>query len=169
VIDETLHGHERIPSLWRELFVFPLLPSVIQAALALLALVWSGMGRFGAPLPLPAALASGKDVLIDNTASLLRMAGHSAHTLGRYFDAALTDVVRALHAPASARPRDVYAWLSGVGRRRGVRVDLSVLRGQVERARFHDVRSASAIVSTARRIHLWRLEMLRGPQDDPRR
>jgi uncharacterized protein DUF4350 len=167
VVDETLHGHEHVPSLWKELFVFPLLPSVLQGGLALLAFVWSGLGRFGAPLPAPAPLASGKNVLVENTASLLQTAGHSAHTLGRYFDATVTEVARALHAPPTTR--DLHAWLDGLGRRRGVRVDLAVLAGQVERARGPEAASASTIVTAARRIHRWKREMLRGPQDDPGR
>ena len=33
VLDETLHGHERVPSLWRELFTFPLAVASVQGAL----------------------------------------------------------------------------------------------------------------------------------------
>src|SRR5262249_19925555 len=121
VVDETLHGFERIPSLWGELFAFPLLPAGVQGAVALLLLVWSGLGRFGRPGAGPAGLAPGKGVLIENTALLLRSAGHSAYSLGRYFDATLAEVARALHAPAFARGGETDAWLLEVGRKRGVR------------------------------------------------
>ncbi|HLA76701.1 MAG TPA: DUF4350 domain-containing protein [Vicinamibacteria bacterium] len=164
VVDETLHGHERIPSLWREMFAFPLLPSVVQAGLALLALVWSGMGRFGAPLPSPAARASGKDALIENTASLLRLAGHSAHTLGRYLEATVGDVGSALHAPAFSRPGELRAWLHALGRRRGSRVDLRALEEQVGHVQEAGARTAEPVVAAARRIHRWKQEMLRGPE-----
>lgn len=167
VVDETLHGHERIPSLWRELFAFPLLPGVLQAALTLAALVWSGLGRFGAPLPAEAALAPGKGVLIENTASLLRSAGHSAYTLGRYFDATVQEVAGALHAPAAAPGGEPHGWLDAVGRRRRVSVDLGTLRGQVERVRRQEVEGAAAVVAAARRVHRWREEMLRGPERRP--
>jgi hypothetical protein len=167
VLDETLHGHERIPSLWRELFAFPLLPAVLQGALALGALVWSGLARFGTPVPTPLGLGSGRAVLIDNTASLLRSAGYSAHTLGRYLDAAMEDVGRVLHAPAG-RPAEQRAWLSRIGRFRGVRVELTRLQAEVEATRQADRPSAAAIVSAARRIHRWKQEMLLGPQNRPR-
>jgi Domain of unknown function (DUF4350) len=169
VVDETLHGHERIPSLWRELFAFPLLPSVLQATLALLALIASGMGRFGAPLPRPPALASGKSTLIENTASLLRSAGHSAHTLGRYLDAAMSEVARALHAPSFARPEELRAWLRAASRRRGASVELPALAAAVERTREREGRRSESMVALARRIHRWKQEMLRGQQDHPGR
>jgi hypothetical protein len=50
VVDETLHGHEHVPSLWADLFAFPQLASVIHGGLALLFFIWAGMARFGAPL-----------------------------------------------------------------------------------------------------------------------
>jgi uncharacterized protein DUF4350 len=169
VVDETLHGHERSPSLWRELFAFPLLPSVLQAGLALAALVWSGMGRFGAPVPVPAARASGRDVLIENTASLIRSAGHSVYTLGRYLEASLADVARALHAPAFAKPGELRSWLQAVGRSRGTRVELGALEKQVAHVRDTDPRTAEPIVAAARRVHRWKQEMIRGPEGRPGR
>jgi hypothetical protein len=168
VVDETLHGHQRIPSLWRELFTFPLLPAALQAGLSLLVLVLSGLGRFGAPLPAGLSLAPGKSVLIENTAFLLRSAGHSAHTVGRYFDAALAEVARALHAPEGAKAKELREFLHGAARRRKTSVDLRTLEAQVERVKRQEVPPA-AIVAAARRVHRFREEMLRGPHDHPGR
>ncbi|MHC4164252.1 MAG: DUF4350 domain-containing protein, partial [Planctomycetota bacterium] len=56
VIDETFHGHVQEPSVHRALFDFPLLLSTLQALLTLLVLLWSGMGRFGAPAPAEVAI-----------------------------------------------------------------------------------------------------------------
>jgi hypothetical protein len=168
VIDETLHGHERIPSLWRELFAFPLLPAVLQAGLALLALVLSGLGRFGAPVKAELALAPGKSVLIENTAFLLRSAGYDAHTLGRYFDAAVAEVAHALHAPPGAKTRELSEFLQGAARRRRVSVDLRTLEAQIERLKRQPLAPA-AVVAAARRVYRFKEEMLRGPQDHPGR
>ena len=164
MVDETLHGHGRVPSVWRELFAFPFLPAVAQAALTFGVLVWSGLGRFGSPLSADLALAPGKGVLIENTAFLLRSAGHSAFTLGRYYEAALAEVGRALHAPPTVKVRDLQAWLSAAGRRRGVRVELSALEAQVARVSDQQLGPA-AVLRAARRIHRWKEEMLRGPHD----
>lgn len=168
IVDETLHGHERVPSLWRELFVFPLLPAVLQAALALAALILSGLGRFGAPLPAPPALASGKSVLIDNTAALMRTAGHSAHALGRYFEAAVADVAAGLHAPVR-EPARLAAWLRGQARGRRPGLDLASVQKQVENAQHSEAPSAAEVMAAARRTHRWRREMLRGPEEHPGR
>ncbi len=168
VVDETLHGHERIPSLWRELFAFPLLPAVVQAGLALLILVWSGMGRFGAPLPYPTVGASGKNVLIENTAGLLRQAGHSAHTLKRYLEATVVDVVRALHAPPLDSPRERRAWLQALARHRRASIELAALEKSVEDAQEGAPRT-EPIVAAAGRIYRWKQEMLRGHERYPGR
>jgi len=103
VVDETLHGFEQTPSLWRELFVFPLLSATLQGLLALLMLVWSGLGRFGAPMPTSSTHASGRALLIENTAALLGSAGHSAHSLARYLDVTIGDLAQ---TPARAHAGD---------------------------------------------------------------
>jgi hypothetical protein len=169
VLDETLHGHEWVPSLWRELLRFPLLLAVIQVALILAVLLWAGMAHFGAPLSAATALAAGKTVLIDNTAALLRSAGHSGHTVGRYFDAGLQDVARALHAPAAATPAELRGWLTRVARARGVRIDLRGLEEQVDRVRGRKTTIAAPVLAAAARVHRWRKEMLGGAQQHPGR
>jgi len=168
VVDETLHGHERVPSLWRELFTFPLALAVLQGALALAALIWSGLGRFGAPLPAPPPFASGKTVLIDNTAALMRSAGHSAYALGRYFEAAVADVERGLHAPVKGTPA-LAAWLRGHARGRRPGLDLADVQRAVENAQRVHPPVAAVMLSAARRIHRWRQELLRGPEEHPGR
>src|SRR6185436_16030104 len=84
VVDETLHGHVAAPSLWRELFDFPLSLATLSVLLALAFLLWAAMGRFGKPRPDTRPLGAGKRYLIDNTAELTRHGGHAAHALERY-------------------------------------------------------------------------------------
>ena len=98
-------------------------------------MVLAGTSRFGAPVHTSLALAAGKGVLIDNTAFLMRAAGHSRHTLGRYWDAALAEVARALHAPAGASPAELREWLASAAGRRGVSIDPRFLAELVERER----------------------------------
>jgi hypothetical protein len=166
VIDETLHGHEWAPTLWRELLRFPLLPAVVQAGLALLVVVLAGTSRFGAPVDASLALSAGKDVLIDNTAFLMRSAGHSRHTLGRYWDAALAEVARALHAPAAASPAELGEWLASAAHRRGVSSDPRLLAELVARERqLRGGAGPAAVVATARLVNRFREEMLRGGRE----
>jgi hypothetical protein len=168
VLDEVLHGHERVPALWRELLAFPLLPAAVQASLALLALVLSGLGRFGAPVDAGLALAPGKSVLIENTAVLLRSAGHSSYTLGRYLEAALAETALALHVRPGAGSAALREALQSAARRRRVSVDVRTLEAQVERLRSGPAAPA-AVVAAARRVFRFREEVLRGPRHRPGR
>ena len=51
VIDETLHGYGREPSVYRSLFDFPMLLATLQVALTVGVLLWAGMARFGPTHP----------------------------------------------------------------------------------------------------------------------
>jgi uncharacterized protein DUF4350 len=161
VIDETLHGHERVPSLFRELFTFPLALATFQAALAIGFLVWSGASRFGAPVPAPPVLEAGKGVLVDNTAALLRLGGHSAYTLGRYLDSLTQEVARVLHSEHAGKPGESRARLRRIGRRRRVTEDLAAIESAVERLRAEKSPAPAAVLAVARRVHRWREEMLK--------
>jgi hypothetical protein len=164
VLDETLHGHERVPSLWRELFTFPLAVASVQGTMVVAFLVWAGLGRFGAPLPPPAALSAGKGVLVENTAALLRLGGHSAYTLGRYLESLKYEVARTLHAPAGLAPPELRERLRRLGRRRRVTEDLGALESSVARLREEKAPAPAAVLAVARRVHRWRQEMLGGPE-----
>jgi hypothetical protein len=163
VVDETLHGYRQSSSVWRSLLGPPLLPSVLLALIAGLLLVWAGARRFGAPLPPEPTLASGKSALIENTASLLQLGRHSGHTLGRYLEAAVQDVARALHVPGADGP-GVRGRLTALGRRRGATDELPALEASVERAQRGTRVEAGPVLAAARRVHRWRKEMLFGPQ-----
>ena len=164
LIDETLHGHEKIPSLWRELFTFPLAVATLQGLFVVGFLVWAGLGRFGAPVPPPAPLSAGKGVLVENTAGLLRLGGHSAYTLGRYLESLKYEVARTLHAPAGLTPPELRERLRRLGRRRRVAEDLNALEASVARLREDKAPPAAAVLAVARRVHRWRQEMLSGPE-----
>jgi hypothetical protein len=165
VVDETLHGHVATPSLWRELFGFPLSLATTSALLALALLLWSAMGRFGKPRPDPRALAAGKRSLIDNTAELTRHGGHAAHALERYLHAALHDAARASHAPAQLGPAELREWLMNAARARHVSTDLNALEREVaELSALPGNRpgTAARALAVATRIHRWRQEMIDG-------
>jgi hypothetical protein len=160
VLDETMHGHERVPSLFRELFTFPLALATFQVVLAIAFLVWSGAARFGAPVPPLPVLEAGKGVLVDNTAALLRLGGHSAYTLGRYLDSLTQEVARVLHADSAGKPGEARARLRRIGRRRRVTEDLAAIESAVERLRGEKSPAPAAVLAVARRVHRWREEML---------
>jgi hypothetical protein len=157
VIDETFHGHVQEPSVHRALFDFPLLLATLQALLTLLVLLWSAMGRFGAPAPAKAVIQPGKAFLIENIASLLRYGGHSVDVLKRYLKAVQQEVGQRLHLPARLDAEDARAWLQRYGEQRRVTVGLARLRNEVGRA------SPERVLPLAERVYRWREEMIHGP------
>ncbi len=154
VIDETLHGYEATPSIWRALFEMPLLLATLQAALVLGLLLWAAARRFGAPEPLRPALGRGRAVLVENTAALLAFGGHAAHALERYWRSMAREVAAGLHAPDDLDEAARVRWLERAGRVRGVEESATEIDEMVRRA---DGRRSLAV---ARRIHRWRTRML---------
>jgi len=162
VWDETVHGHERTPSVWRELFDFPLVLLVAQAALVLVVLLWAGMGRFGAPERPAPPLEPGHAFLIENTAELLRYRGHLESVLPRYLESAVQDARRALGAPPELGRKELAVWLDRVAAARGVRARVADLETETRRA-IQGGRRASRVLAAAGRIHRWKQEILHGP------
>lgn len=157
LVDETFHGHVLEPSAFRALFDFPLVLATLAALLTLAVLLWSAMGRFGAPAPAEAVVQPGKAFLIDNIASLLRYGGHSVDVLKRYLDAVQNEVARRLHLPVRLDREEARAWLERYGEQRRVTVGFERLRREVARA------TGERVLPVAGRIYRWREEMIHGP------
>jgi hypothetical protein len=167
IVDETLHGYEQEPTIWRELFEFPLVLALSQAVLTVLILLWAAMGRFGAPLPSAPALEPGKTFLIGNIAELLRYGGHAGHALSRYLQTTLQDLGRLLHAPTSVGPVELRPWLERVGVARGVKTDVKRLVDDVAAAAAAPQIDVKRVALLATRIHRWRQEMIDGSGTHP--
>ena len=166
IVDETLHGFEYEPGVWRELFRFPLVLSLIAVVLTGLLLVWAGIGRFGAPEPAPPPIAPGKAFLMSSTADLLRRGGHVGLALDRYLAATVQDVARATHAPHSLGKDELYEWLGRVGEVRGASQTIADLEGAVAAATETGAREPRQVVAAATAVHAWRKEMIDGPERD---
>lgn len=132
VIDEVIHGHERIPSLQERLLEFPLVLVTIQAGLLLLFLLWGMTQRFGPPLRAGEARAPGTSFVIDNTAELLTFGGHSAFTTERYVWMVLQELGRTLNAPATLTRPQLVAWLQARADAREVPIALAQLTARAE-------------------------------------
>ena len=168
VVDETLHGHEVAPNIWRSLFTLPLGLATAQGAVLLLLLLWAAGGRFGAPLPPEPGLARGKGLLIANTAALLQFGGHSKSVLDRYLLSTLREVAQALHAPSDLDGAELNDWLAAVGARRSTTIDPRHLAREVKRIGAAGVRAAAGIPALAGEIHRYKEEILNGPGDHSR-
>jgi hypothetical protein len=161
VVDETLHGYERAPSMWREAFSPPLVFSIGHVALALLVVVWGAGARFGAPQAPPPPFEPGTHGLLRTTAELLRAGGHVREALPRYLAAVVEHVKAALHAPAVEGPA-LERWLDHVATTKGAEDRLGALHAVVRAAAIGPPSSARAL-NAALRIDRWRQEILDGP------
>jgi hypothetical protein len=156
MIDETMHGYGRPPSLVGALLGFPLVLATLQVLVCALLMVWAAMVRFGPRREAPPPIAPGKDFLIRNTAALLHYGGHHAHALTRYLQLTIAVVRHALHAPALA-PTAMTAWLERVRRVRGGTISLVELEQAVETAA-----TPARTVEVADQVFRWRMEMTHG-------
>jgi len=178
VVDETLHGHVRPTGLMDELLSYPLVLFLLQLVLACGALLWAGVGRFGPPRRRAAAVASGKQVLIGNTVSLLISGGHGRQLLRRYVRESVERVSEAYHIPAELEPGARRERLEFLGASRGLSMagwEAAEPGGPEDDpdADEHEhgdvrVRDRRQLVVAARRVHHWREEMLHGAGGRPR-
>ncbi|MHC4959069.1 MAG: DUF4350 domain-containing protein [Planctomycetota bacterium] len=162
VLDETLHGFGREPSVFRALFDFPLLLATLQALAIVALLLWAAMGRFGPPQPVDPPLGAGKETLIRNTAALFARGGHAGHAVARYLAQVTQETHRQLHAPARFSPEQAEAWLDKVAATRGIKPPLSSLRERVEALGAAGGDHSRRALVAARHIHRWKEEMFRG-------
>lgn len=163
VIDETIHGHERTPSPWGELFRFPLVVFVVHGALLLALLLWAGTRRFGSPAAPDPVLEAGRGPLIANTADLLRYRGEVRTTVRDYLQTNVRDVRSALRVPPHLRGEELTALLDRVAAARGAEDQLSDLRAGLAAPDDDGRGGATRLLATASRIHRWRREILHGP------
>jgi len=167
VFDQATHGHVLEPTLWSELFKFPLVVATIQALLLLAIVLWATMRRFGAPARVQPSLVPGKEFLIQNTAELLDFLGEPRETVRRYFQITSRYVSEALAAPATADEAEAAGWLDAATERRGLGGMFRDLRNEVLSDKATKTGSRRTL-HLAKRIYLWREEMLNGSESSQR-
>ena len=167
VFDEVVHGFKRPPSIWSDLFTFPLVVVTFHLAGLLLLALWAAGARFGKPEPLPPRIAAGKGALIANTANLLAVGGHAGYTVREYLRATLRAVARDLALPPHLGDDERLATLTRLAAERGVAIDPSDLAHRAAQVgdRKRDARRALAL---ARRIYRFRQEMCDGQRQHRR-
>lgn len=169
VLDETGHGHGITESVWRELFRFPLVLSLVSALLAAGIGLWAAFGRPRVVAPPPPPIEAGKRVLIENTADLLVTGGHHALSLDRALRSAVQAAARSVHVPAGLPPSAVTEWLQRAEAARGVEPTLSEVEAEVARVRTGGRADPRAVLSAARLVHAWRTLMTEMPYGPRRR
>ncbi|MCH9647469.1 MAG: hypothetical protein K0U98_04470 [Deltaproteobacteria bacterium] len=161
MIDETHHGFLSPPSIWRELASFPLILVSLHLLAMFLALVWAASTRFGRPQPAPPRVAAGAGTLIDNTARLIRLAGHTGDTVQRYFQLTVRDAAQRCALPPNLEFSQQVQRLQKLGQARGLATDLTRIARRVDTipAKPQDPRRA---LSLCRELATWRKEITNG-------
>jgi len=163
VIDETLHGYLRKPSMWRALFEMPFVLVTIQVFLCVILLVWGGTARFGNPLRKRAVMAQGTDFLIGNTARLMRLGGHSGLALSRYRRVTVKAVAKLLHAPRGMPHSELYGWLANIESNRQMERPLAAIAKEIDELISQKSPDGAALLASARNLYRWKEEILHGP------
>lgn len=164
VFDETIHGFRRSPpNLLKFLYEFPLNLVLVQILAAVALLLWTAMGRFGAPLPAPRRLDAGRHALIGNAAALVDYAGHHAAILQRYIAMTLQEGARTLRAPAGLEGAALTAWLARASEARGIDPKPLTRLGDSPAA---GSRNLASLLAAAQALHHWRKDL---PHGTPRR
>jgi hypothetical protein len=169
VFDESVHGFISHPvSPLRMLFEFPFYVVSLQGAAGVGLLLWATMGRFGSVARPPAALAAGKQELVDNVARLMGYAGHHKVMIYRYIHSTVRDAGRQIHAPRTLDGERLVQWLQRAGAARGVRRDCAEMIQRADELIRDQGSSLGSFVGLARDVYRWKREIVYGPSRNPK-
>ena len=159
--DEVIHGLRTTPSIWRELFSFPLLLLMLHGLAAVSLLVWGGSKRFGRSARDDAPFERSQRFLVENTADLMQLrAGHDT-TLSDYFTSSVRAVAAHMGMDPTIGRKETARLLNRVAAARGASDNVTSLNEHVQRAKKQS-RQYGVILGVAGRIHRWREEMVHG-------
>ena len=155
--DLSLHGFTRPRSVLRLLLEPPLLGFTLCLLFAAALVGWQAMVRFRPHRHARRAVALGKTALADNTAALVRLARREHGMARPYAELIRAQAARAVAAPSSLSKEETTALLDRLARRQGSATTFADLSAQADRAR-----NAGDLMSVARSLMRWKLEMTRG-------
>lgn len=154
IFDVRLNGLGRERSVLRLLFDPPFLAVTLCLAAAAALAGWQAFCRFGPARRPERAVALGKAALIDNSASLIRLAGREARMGGPYADLTAELAAKASGAPGELAGEDLARALDRLAAQRGANERFEDLRRAAGEAR-----SVSDMLSAAGRLHRWRVAL----------
>jgi hypothetical protein len=142
-------------SLWRQLFLPPLLGLLLLVVASIAVLVWHAAQRLRPPLKLDFGLASGKLGLVENSAALFDPLEHRTFLKQRYLDSVIAEIVAVIPSIARVQGEVRQRALDQLGETRQTSDTFTSLQNLI------GIDGVSASVA-ARRIHIWKQEILRG-------
>lgn len=155
--DLSLHGFSRPRSVLRLLLEPPLLGFTLCLLFAAGLVGWQAMIRFQPHRHARRAVALGKKALADNTAALVRLARREHGMAAPYAELVRAQAAKAVAAPSSLSREATIALLDRLAKRQGSDTTYADLSAQADKAR-----NAGDLMSVARSLMRWKLEMTRG-------
>lgn len=155
--DLSLHGFTRPRSVLRLLLEPPLLGFTLCLLFAAALVGWQAMVRFRPHRHARRAVSLGKKALADNTAALVRLARREHGMARPYAELVRAQAARAVAAPTSLSQEATTALLDRLAQRQGSVTTYADLSAQADQAR-----NPGDLMSVARSLTRWKLEMTRG-------
>ena len=153
--DVTVAGYARAPNLLKLAFEPPFLPVTLCLFVAALLAGLHALVRFGPALGEARLIAFGKSALLDNSADLLRRAGHEHRGGDRYVALTREAVAHAVGVPSDMPVDRIDRYLDRLTTSSG-------RRWSELAARVAEARTRNDLVRAARALHDWRKEVTRG-------
>ena len=155
--DLSLHGFTRPRSVLRLMLEPPLLGFTLCLLFAAALVGWQAMIRFQPHGHTRRAVALGKKALADNTAALVRLARREHRMARPYAELVQAQAARAVAAPPTLSKEATIALLDRLAKRQGSETTYADLSAEADSAR-----NAGDLMSVARSLMRWKLEMTRG-------
>lgn len=155
--DLSLNGFARPRSVLRLLLEPPLLGFTLCLLFAAGLVGWQAMIRFQPHRHSRRAVALGKKALADNTAALVRLARREHAMAAPYAELVRAQAARAVAAPPSLSKEATIALLDRLAKRQGADTTFAEMSAEADKAR-----TAGDLMSVARSLMRWKLEMTRG-------
>ena len=159
VIDETLHGHYKYPSLMQVIFEWPLYPLVLQCLFLLIIYITYHMSRIIPPKPLPVLYRRGKQDLIQNISALLHASHYSRRACEQYFQFTTKQLIKALHINPSQSQQDLFTRLDQIAKSKDLKWNIEALQQRVHKVSRSKTRT-KLVLQLALDIHQWKKDML---------
>lgn len=155
VFDVTLNGLGAARSALRLAFDPPFLGATLGLVIAASLLGWRAAARFGPSAPSRRSIPYGKATLADNSAALIRLAGHQKRMAPSYARLVALQIAQTV-AGGRKDEAEAQAWLDKLAAAHKVSPAFSTLAAEAANAK-----SLGQMLEAARKLHAWKQEMKR--------
>jgi hypothetical protein len=155
LFDMTLHGFKQNINLLKTLLMPPFLAAMLCALATAALMAWAAWNRFGPVREPEAAHALGKQVLVENSAALIKLANREAGMVAGFAQLTRNLAAKAIGAPKGLTNEQLNSLLVRVGKNANIETDILAL---LAKAKSSDLRP-NEILAIPSQIYHWRGEI----------